>query len=170
MEGEIRLLILLMLLFLHSKSKGVYKVTLIPGDYNALLAELNRITKGDFNFELDTSEMAVFCSFEQNNTTQPIQSLTHHHTKFLYLLVFWWKDHLVWTDWNWIFFFSNFRQRQTSLLKRKLVVANQRRNKCFSLFCSSRSHFELFCGMSISLIMNFSGDGNRQVNKRESVQ
>jgi ribosome maturation protein SDO1 len=36
-----------------------YKVTMIPGDYNALLAELNKITKGDFNFELDTTEMAA---------------------------------------------------------------------------------------------------------------
>jgi hypothetical protein len=63
-------LIIVLVIFNEEYCEGQYRVSMIPGDYHTLLGELNKITKGDFNFELDASELAV-------HNFSPIPSIPH---------------------------------------------------------------------------------------------
>jgi len=41
----------------YDDNNCIMDITLVPGDYDALLSDLNRVTKGEFNFEVEGGAM-----------------------------------------------------------------------------------------------------------------
>jgi len=49
----------------YSEGECTMEVALVPGDYNSLLSDLNRITKGEFQFEVDGAQMSATSEDDQ---------------------------------------------------------------------------------------------------------